>query len=64
MSVESAKAYIDRMRSDEPFRLSVNAFDGDDAAWEFLKQHGFEFTPDEFKQAQALVYEEKGITPL
>lgn len=64
MSVESAKAYIERMRNDEPFRLSVNAYDGDDAAWAYLKQHGYEFTPDEFKQAQAQIYEENGITPL
>lgn len=31
--------------------------------WLFLKQNGFEFTPEEFKQTQALIYGEFAITP-
>jgi predicted ribosomally synthesized peptide with nif11-like leader len=64
MSVESAKAYIERMRSDAAFRSTVNACDDEQANWRFLKENGFEFTLEEFKQAQALIYEEHGITPL
>jgi len=65
MSVESAKAYIERMRSDQPFRAAVNAFDAEEqATWRFLRENGFEFSMTEFKQAQALVYEEYGVTPL
>ncbi len=64
MSVESALAYIKRMRSDEAFRQAVNAFDGSDASWDYLKENGFEFTVNEFKQAQEDIYKEYGITPM
>lgn len=64
MSVESALAYIKRMRSDEAFRQAVNAFDGSDACWDYLKDNGFEFTVNEFKQAQEEIYQEHGITPM
>ena len=53
-----------RMRSDETFRCTVNAFDDEEASWQFLKENGFEFSFDEFKQAQDLIYKEYGITPL
>jgi len=64
MSVESARAYITRMRGDESFRHAVNAFDDEEASWQFLKDNGFEFSIDEFKKAQDLIYKEYGITPL
>jgi predicted ribosomally synthesized peptide with nif11-like leader len=64
MSVESAKAYIERMRRDACFRRAVNACEDEQNNWLFLKENGFEFTLEEFKQAQALIYQEFGITPL
>ncbi len=64
MSVESARAYIERMRSDEPFRRTVNDCASEEAGWQLLEQHGYCFTEQEFKQAQALIYQEYGITPL
>lgn len=64
MSVESAKAYIERMRGDESFRRMMNACDGEDAGWQLLKEHGYEFSLNEFKEAQARIYAEHGITPL
>jgi len=64
MSVDSAKAYIERMRSDESFRHQVNACDGEDASWQYLRENGFAFSVNEFKQAQDLIYQEYGITPL
>lgn len=64
MSVESAVAYIKRMRSDEAFRSTVNEFDGDERTWDFLKEHGFEFSIDEFKKAQEEIYKEYDITPM
>ncbi|THF55135.1 Nif11-like leader peptide family natural product precursor [Pseudothauera rhizosphaerae] len=64
MSVESAVAYIKRMRSDEEFRQAVNAYDGDEAVWAFVASEGFEFTMMEFKQAQDVIYQEYGITPM
>jgi len=64
MSVESAKAYIERMRSDETFRQTVNACPSEADNWQFLKDNGFESSVEEFKQAADLIYQEYGITPL
>lgn len=64
MSVESAKAYIERMRADEVFRRTINACGDEAANWRFIKKHGFEFTVAEFKQAADLIYKERGITPM
>ncbi len=64
MSVDSAKAYINRMRSDEPFRQQINDCTNEDANWEFIRSEGFDFTLQEFKVAQDLIYKEHGITPM
>ena len=64
MSVESAVAYIKRMREDEAFRRVLNENSEDEAAnWAFIKQHGFEFTMTEFKLAQDVIYKEYGVDP-
>lgn len=65
MSVESAVAYIRRMREDEAFRRAVNDTSEDEAAaWALVSANGFAFSMQEFKQAQDRVYQEHGITPL
>ena len=64
MSVESAVAYIKRMRSDESFRQSVNDCEDEDANWATAKAAGYDFTMSEFKQAQDVIYNEFGITPM
>ena len=65
MSVESAKAYINRMRSDEAFKNLINeSAEDEQASWARLKEHGFEFSMAEFRQAQDEIYAEYGINPL
>ena len=64
MSVASAKAYITRMREDQPFRQTVNNTQDEAANWLFLKENGYEFTLQEFKEAQDEIYQEHGITPM
>jgi predicted ribosomally synthesized peptide with nif11-like leader len=65
MSVESAVAYIKRMRSDEDFRHKMNELSEDeDASWAAVREAGYEFTMGEFKQAQDVIYEEHGVTPM
>jgi predicted ribosomally synthesized peptide with nif11-like leader len=65
MTVESAIAYIRRMRSDEVFRHEVNHLAEDESAgWALIRQNGYEFTMDEFRAAQDNIYKEHGITPL
>ena len=65
MSVESAIAYITRMREDQEFHRSVSENSDDEAAsWAFIKASGYDFTMDEFKQAQDAIYLQHGITPM
>jgi predicted ribosomally synthesized peptide with nif11-like leader len=65
MSVESAVAYIKRMREDEDFRRVLNDNSEDEAAnWAFVKASGYDFTMSEFKHAQDEIYKEYDITPM
>jgi len=65
MSVESAVAYIKRMREDAEFRRLMNENSEDEAkSWELIRENGFEFTMQEFKQAQDEIYKEYGIDPM
>ena len=64
MSMESAKAYIERMRADEDFRQAVNALSEDEEqSWAFVKAQGYDFTMPEFKEAQDVIYKEFGVDP-
>jgi predicted ribosomally synthesized peptide with nif11-like leader len=64
MSVESAVAYIKRMRDDEAFRRVLNDNSEDEAAnWAFVKESGYEFSMTEFKLAQDVIYKEYGVDP-
>ena len=64
MSVESAKAYIERMRAEPEFRRQMNQVDNDEAVgWAKIKEMGYEFTLHEFKLAQEQIYQEHGIVP-
>jgi predicted ribosomally synthesized peptide with nif11-like leader len=65
MSVESATAYITRMREDKEFHRAVNELAEDEpASWAYIKAAGYDFTMEEFKEAQDAIYKEFGITPL
>lgn len=63
--MNSAVAYIARMRDDKEFHQAVNALSEDEeASWAFVKESGYEFTMSEFKEAQDAVYQERGLTPM
>ena len=65
MSMESAKSYIERMRADEGFRSAVNALSEDEEkSWDYIKAQGYDFTLQEFRQAQEKIYQEYGIEPM
>lgn len=65
MSVESAVAYIKRMREDAAFRQIMNDLSEDEnASWAHIRTSGFDFTMQEFKKAQDEIYKEHGITPM
>lgn len=64
MSIESAKAYMQRMREDSAFRKQVNECEDPEVNWALLRENGYEFTLDEFKQAQKIVFEQHGTDAL
>lgn len=65
MSVESAVAYIKRMREDAAFRQTMNDLSEDEeSSWAHIRASGFDFTMQEFKKAQDEIYREHGITPM
>ena len=65
MSVESAIAYITRMREDKEFHRRINEASEDEAAaWALIRAHGYDFTLEEFNEAKNEIYKEFGITPL
>ncbi|MBT3259157.1 MAG: Nif11-like leader peptide family natural product precursor [Deltaproteobacteria bacterium] len=47
MSIESAKAFLERMRNDEDFRNSVVEIATSEERMEYVKGAGFDFTKDE-----------------
>lgn len=50
MSVESAKAYVERMKTDEEFNKKVKECKDSEARMAFVKEAGFDFTSEEIKE--------------
>jgi len=50
MSLEAAKAFVERMKNDEDFRKKVNECKDNEARKAFVLKDGFEFTAEELKQ--------------
>lgn len=44
MSIESAKAFLDRMKTDEEFAKKVTACKNADTRMAYIKNEGFDFT--------------------
>ncbi|MBW4054613.1 MAG: Nif11-like leader peptide family natural product precursor [Proteobacteria bacterium] len=49
MSIESAQAFIERMKSDEEFAKNVTECKDSEARMSYVKEAGFEFTLEEVK---------------
>ena len=64
MSIESAKSYINRMREDRAFHIAVEALPDEEASWSFVREQGYEFTPEEFRAATEEIYRDYGIEPM
>ena len=47
MSIESAKAFLERVRNDEEFRKSVGEIGTAEERLEYVKKAGFDFMSDE-----------------
>ena len=53
MSIESARAYIERLKTDEDFRDRVIAAEDDVARLALAKAEGFDFSEEDMKAATA-----------
>jgi len=56
--MESAKAYIERMKTDEEFRYKVTACKDAEARIAFVKEAGFDFTTEDMEMERAELSEE------
>ncbi|SMD07390.1 Nif11-like leader peptide family RiPP precursor [Sporomusa malonica] len=50
MSIESAKKFVERMKSDHEFATAMNALKSLEEAQKFLNQSGYDFTKEELNQ--------------
>ncbi|MEQ8222259.1 MAG: Nif11-like leader peptide family natural product precursor [Candidatus Eremiobacterota bacterium] len=58
MSMESAKAFVERLKTDEDFRNKVTDCKNDEAWKAFVKQAGYEFTKDDMELLKAELTED------
>ena len=58
MSIESAKALIEKIKTDEEFAKKVTGFQSAEARNAFVKEAGFDFTEAELKEVQAELSDE------
>lgn len=49
MSMESANAFVDRLKSDKEFAAAVNGFASLDEVLDYVKRAGFDFTREELQ---------------
>ena len=53
MSIESAKAYVERMKTDEKFRKKILAIEDAKKRMQFIKTEGFDFSSNDIKTVSA-----------
>ncbi len=51
MSIESARAYVERLKTDKEFAAAAGAVKTEEQASAFIAEHGFDFTSAEFAAA-------------
>ena len=70
MSIEAAKSFIDRMKTDDEFSKKVTACKDAEKRMAFVQQQGFNCTPTEIKQVGQELSEEElenvagGLSPV
>ena len=53
MSIESAKAFVEKMKTDQDFAKKVNTCKDSDARHSLVKSAGFDFTAEELKKVKS-----------
>ena len=59
MSIKSANAFLERMKTDEDFRKEVTEIKDSEGRMKFVKSVGFDFTKEESRQFDSKAYEEE-----
>ncbi len=59
MSIESAKAFIERMKTDEEFNKTVGEIATAEERMEYVKKAGFGFTKEELEEVSAVLTEDE-----
>ncbi len=59
MSVESAEAFVERMKTDEEFAKRIAAAESSEQRWAVVKAEGFDFTKEEIEEATAELSEDE-----
>ena len=58
MSIESARAFIEKVKSDEELAKKVNEAEGFEPTLEIAKAHGYEISKEDAEQVQQELSEE------
>ncbi|MCP4289400.1 MAG: Nif11-like leader peptide family natural product precursor [Gammaproteobacteria bacterium] len=53
MSIESAKAFVERMNTDDDFRKELDEKSSGEDRMQFVKANGFDFSKEEFEQVKS-----------
>jgi len=61
MSIESAKSFIEKMKSDDEFAKKVVACKNAGERMTFVKEVGFEFTPKEIQEVSGELNDKSNI---
>ncbi len=59
MSIESAKAFLERMKNDEDFRKEVGEKSSPEDRMNFIKENGFDFSKEDIEQVKSELSEEE-----
>jgi predicted ribosomally synthesized peptide with nif11-like leader len=59
MSLESAKAFMDRMKNDENFRKNVTECENSKARRAFVENEGFDFSPQDLEECTGALSDEE-----
>ena len=59
MSIESAKAFLERVQNDEDFRKELEAQTSKDERMKFAKAQGFDFTKEEIESLTSELSDEE-----
>ncbi len=59
MSIESVKAFMERMKTDGDFRKEVGEKSSGEDRMQFVKANGFDFSKEEFEQVKSELSDEE-----